>query len=590
MTNDKIHFKENLNIYFGLLRNYKWHAAGLVLFILYIEATFTIDRFLFKILIDEGTKFTAGTIEAASYTTTLFWLLIAYAIFAGLRGIVKWLHMHLLARLDSGLMRDLKRKYFNHILHLSTRFHTSNKTGSLISRLIRGSGAVERMTDVFVFNGLPLLFSFAVVVASLFYFDALSAIIACVVVFTFVTYSWFINKMQEPANLVANDQEDREKGTIADFFTNIDSIKYFGKEKRIKKIYSKISENTKRALVHNWDYFRWLDSGQTTILSIGTLLILISPVFKLLSGEITIGTVVFIYTVYSNLIGPMFSFVHGIRNFYRSMADFESLFQYGRVTNEIKDRKDAPQLNVKKGTISFENVTFKYHNRPILKNFTLEIPRNYKVALVGPSGAGKSTIVKLLYRLYDINDGRITIDGKDISKVRQESLRGELSIVPQECILFDDTIYNNIAFSRKRATREEIFRAIKFAQLDKIIKHFPHKEKTIVGERGVKLSGGEKQRVSIARALLANKKILVLDEATSALDSETEHEIQQDLERLMQGRTSIIIAHRLSTIMKADNIVVMDKGQIVQQGTHNELIRKPGIYKKLWNLQKGGYV
>jgi len=223
-------------------------------------------------------------------------------------------------------------------------------------------------------------------------------------------------------------------------------------------------------------------------------------------------------------------------------------------------------------------------------NFNLSIKKNEKVALVGHSGCGKTTLVKLLYRLFDVNSGKILIDGKDIRDFKQESLRGELSIVPQEAILFDDTIYNNIRFSNPKASRKDVLRAMKFAQLDRFVQNLPKKENTIVGERGVKLSGGERQRVSIARALLANKKILVLDEATSSLDSMTEHEIQKDLFRLMEGRTSIIIAHRLSTIMQTDKIIVMENGKIVQIGKHKNLIRKRGPYRVLWELQKGGYI
>ena len=225
-----------------------------------------------------------------------------------------------------------------------------------------------------------------------------------------------------------------------------------------------------------------------------------------------------------------------------------------------------------------------------MKDFNLKIKPEEKVALVGHSGCGKTTLVNLLNRLYDVDSGKILIEGNDIRDFKQESVRSETGIVPQECILFDDTIYNNIKFADPKASKKEILDAIKFAQLDKIIGNFPKKENTIVGERGVKLSGGEKQRVSIARAILANKKILVLDEATSALDSETEHEIQKSLQKLLQGRTSIIIAHRLSTIMSADRIIVMKNGKIIQQGRHEDLIKQQGEYKKLWNLQKGGYI
>ena len=314
------------------------------------------------------------------------------------------------------------------------------------------------------------------------------------------------------------------------------------------------------------------------------------PFKRFLNGQITVAEIIFIYTVYGNIVSPLYHFVSGIRGYYKSMIDFESLFKYEEIQNEIKDSPKAKELNVSKGRIEFRDVSFSYKNRKVIDGLNIKIPAGKKVALVGSSGAGKTTIVKLLYRLYDIESGEILIDGESIKNFRRESLRGELSIVPQECILFDDTIFNNIAFSRPEASKEEVMNAIKLSQLDRIVEKLPNKEDTIVGERGVKLSGGERQRVSIARAILADKKILVLDEATSSLDSETESEIQRALAVLMKGRTSIIIAHRLSTIMSADTIVVLDKGKVVQTGNHQKLISEEGIYKKLWNLQKGGYI
>ncbi len=281
----------------------------------------------------------------------------------------------------------------------------------------------------------------------------------------------------------------------------------------------------------------------------------------------------------------MFGFVNGIRNFSRSMADFQELFEYGKVQNEIIDKPDAKKINIKNGEIEFKNILFKYGKRKIFENFRLKINPNEKVALVGHSGSGKTTLIKLLYRLYDVDSGNIFIDNIDIRDFKQESLRSELSIVPQECVLFDDTIFNNVKFSKPNATRREVMKAIKFAQLDKVISLFPHKENTIVGERGVKLSGGEKQRVSVARAILADKKVLILDEATSSLDSETEHEIQKDLVKLLEGRTAIMIAHRLSTIMNADKIIVLKDGKMIEEGIHSELIKKKGMYYKLWSYQ-----
>jgi ATP-binding cassette, subfamily B, heavy metal transporter len=396
--------------------------------------------------------------------------------------------------------------------------------------------------------------------------------------------------MQQESNVIANNVEDVEKANISDFFTNIDSIKHFGKEKVIKKKFGNFTEKTRLAILNNWNYFRWLDSGQMFILATGLFFMVWFPMLRFLDGEITIGTIVFIYTIYGNLIGPLFGFVHGIRQFYRSMADFESLFQYGKIENDIKDKPNAKRLVIKKGEVEFRNLDFMYHKKELFNNFNLKVPPKTKVAFVGHSGSGKSTLVKLIYRLYDVQRGAILIDGNDIKDFNQESLRGELSIVPQEAVLFDDTIYNNIKFSNPSASRDQVFAAMKFAQLDELVEDLPDKEKTVVGERGVRLSGGEKQRVSIARAILANKKVLVLDEATSALDSKTEHEIQKDLEKLMKGRTSIIIAHRLSTIMYADLIVVLEKGKIIQMGKHRTLINQKGKYKELWNLQKGGYI
>ena len=331
-------------------------------------------------------------------------------------------------------------------------------------------------------------------------------------------------------------------------------------------------------------------SGHGIIFIVALIGLLYFPLIKLINGEITIGTIAFIYTIYLGLTGPLGRFTWHLRSFFNSIADLDSLSFYTELENEIKDKSDAKELKVKLGEIEFDNVSFKYKNRYIIKNMSLKIAPNEKIALVGHSGSGKTTIVKLLYRLYNLNKGKIIIDGKDITNLKQESLRGEMSIVPQEGILFNDTIENNIKFSKPNATKKEVFSALKKAQFYSFVKSIPEKENTFVGERGIKLSGGEKQRLSIARAILANKKILVLDEATSALDSKTERDIQKALNKLMEGRTAIIIAHRLSTIMHADKIVVMNKGKIVQIGKHNELIRQNGIYKELWKLQKGGYI
>jgi len=587
---ERIDFKYNLKVYFELLKKYKALFIVLLVIVLIVEATNVADRFLFKVIIDNCTNFGAGILGSAALTKILIAVALVYLGIILARVIGKWFVLTFVNKLEAGLVMDTKIKFFNHMITLSHKFHTNNKTGSMISRLSRGGRAVERMTDIFVFNIAPMIFQLIIVSVSLMVFDLTTGIAILITAVVFIIYSYIIQQIQKPSSMKANDVEDLEKGKIADIFTNIDSIKHFGKEEYIKEKFKQYTDDTRFWTKKNWDYFRWLDSGQSLILSVGTFLLLYIPLTQYLDNKISLGTIVFIYTVYGTLMGPLFSFVHGMREYFRVMIDFQSLFEYNKVEQEVKDKSNAPLLDIKDGTIEFDNITFRYGQRKIFEEFTLKIPKNNKIALVGHSGSGKSTLVKLLYRLYDIDKGTIRVDGIDIRDVQQEPLRAEMSIVPQECVLFDDTIYNNISFSKPNATHEEVLNAIKFAQLDKIIQEFPKKAETIVGERGVKLSGGEKQRVSIARAILANKKILVLDEATSSLDSQTEHDIQVALEKLMKGRTTIIIAHRLSTIMKADKIIVLRKGMIVQSGTHKQLIKKPGEYRKLWNLQKGGYI
>ncbi|MFH1173677.1 MAG: ABC transporter ATP-binding protein [archaeon] len=581
--------KYNLRVYGQLLKRYRWLIAIMILLIIILEASYVADRLIFKYVIDKITAFAEGALGKDLLIAALLFLAGIYLIIFLVRVVLRWTNMHCINRLETRLIFDLKQKFFNHLINLSYSFHTSNKTGSIISRLVRGGSAIERMTDVFVFNLLPFLVQLIVIGGSLLVLDPLSALVMTLTAIVFIIFNYLTMKTQLKAYTAMNNQEDYEKAQISDFFTNVESIMYFGKQKDVMGKYQNVSTETKKATLHAWNHWRFISAGQVFILGIGTLILVYTSINSFLANRITIGTLVFTYATFTSFTGVLYSFVHGMRDYNRAIADFESLFQYGKVQQEITDSPGARQLLVNEGTITFQNVTFKHKGRKILDRFSLRIPKNKKVAIIGPSGAGKTTIIKLLYRFYDPAEGTIRIDDKNIKDVTQESLRSELSIVPQECVLFDDTILNNIAFSSPAASREEVDRAMRFAQLDKIIEQFPNKDQTIVGERGIKLSGGEKQRVSIARALLANKKILILDEATSSLDSSTEHDIQRDLFKLMQHRTSIIIAHRLSTIMHADIIVVINNGRIVQQGTHKQLIKKKGLYKTLWELQKGGY-
>ncbi|MFP4568356.1 MAG: ABC transporter ATP-binding protein [Candidatus Woesearchaeota archaeon] len=585
-----IDFKYNFKLYWEFVRKYKLIIVFALLLILFFQVFHVLERYLFKILTDRASEFLAESISKDVFMQVLVTIAIVFLSLLFIQVIFRWVWLSLINKFESSAMLDLKKRMFDHVIHLDHEFHTNNKTGSMISKLIRGAGAVERLSDVFLFNFAPLLFQIVVVSGSIFLFDTSSAIVVLVTITVFIVFSLYVNKKQQKANMAANDAEDAEKAVISDYLTNIESIKYFGKETVVKRNFFNFGSKTKDAVLRHWNYFRLLSAGHSLIIGLGIFFLIYFPVQKLLVGDMSVGTIIFIYTSFGVMMGHLWGFDHGLRGFYRSMADFESLFKYYRAQKTIVDKVGAKNLKITKGHIVFDDVSFKYKKKFVLKNFTLDIPPKSRVALVGPSGSGKSTLVKLLYRLYDVSKGSILIDGKNINDVRQESLRSELSIVPQEAVLFDDTLYNNIAFSRASAIRKDVMRAMKFAQLDKVVANFPLKEQTVVGERGVKLSGGEKQRVSIARALLAGKKVLVMDEATSALDSSTEFEIQKDLDKLMKGKTSIVIAHRLSTIMKSDLIIVMDKGKIVQKGNHDDLIKEEGLYKKLWSLQKGGYI
>lgn len=590
--NKKINFKYNLSEYWNLLEKNKIMFFIVFIIAFIITGLGMIENYLFKIIIDDGTDFTSEIITKNQLIETLTIVAIIFLTTIIIRSLLEWSKHHYIIKLESNLMFRLKEKYFRHIIKLSHKFHATHKTGSLISRMNRGAYAIESLTDIFIFNFAPFLFGIIVVAFSIFYFDKISTIIIFAIATVFISYSILIQKIQQKSRLELNSSSDTEKGSISDIITNIDSIKYFGKEKFIEKKYKELIEDIKNKFIKYCGYYRWFGAGQILILGLGTFSIIYLPLRNFLNGTITLGTIVFIYTAYGKLATPMFRFVGGIKGFYRSLADMQDLFEYGKIKNEIKNQPNAKKLEIQKGEIEFKDVSFHYEKKKAfcLDNFNLKIKPNEKIAFVGHSGCGKSTLLKLLYRFYDVQKGEILIDQKKIKKFKQESLRQELSIVPQECILFDDTIFNNIKFANPKAKKEDVFKAIKFAQLSKVIEKFPDKENTIVGERGVKLSGGEKQRISIARAILANKKILVLDEATSALDSKTEFEIQKSLKKLLNNRTSIIIAHRLSTIMNADRIIVMKKGKIIQEGKHKELIKTKGEYQKLWNLQKGGYI
>jgi ATP-binding cassette, subfamily B, heavy metal transporter len=594
---ENIDLKYNLRVLWSFLKKYRSTFFWVILIIFAIEINSFIDNFVFKYLIDQAALFTAEQITAA-----LFGKIIVYTVlfFLGLKliGAYLWyLNINVVNKLESRLMNDIEKKSFWHIITLSYRFHINKKTGSIISQFTRGVNKVESFADAFIFNFVPVVFRMVLSVSVIFYFDAVTAICLIVMTLLFIIAGVYITNKQKLPQNITNYHEDNLKQNLSDVFTNIETVKYFAKEKSTLTYFSKLSAKLRDARYKFWNYFAIFSAIQTIILALGMSAIFYFSFNGFISGRLTMGSIILIYAAVWKLIPQLFGLIHGYRQFIRSSVDVDALFKMFKEKNEVRDARNAKKIDVKNANIEYENVSFAYPKKCksgskgcfAIQNLNLKIKKNTKVALVGPSGGGKSTVVKMLYRLFDLDNGKITIDGQDVSKVTQESLRDSMSVVPQEPILFDNTIWFNIAYANPKASRKDIWKAIKFAQLDKFIRRLPDKERTIVGERGVKLSGGEKQRVSIARALLADKKILVLDEATSALDSETEKEIQNDLAKLMKGRTTMIIAHRLSTIMKADIIVVLKGGKIIEQGTHKELTNQQGgLYRRLWMLQQGG--
>ncbi len=528
---------------------------------------------------------------AASTTVLLatpVMLILAYGLGRIMMIIFNQIRDVLFVNVGQHAVRSLSNRAFAHTHKLSLSYHLERQTGGHARAIERGVDAVELIIRMGLLNSIPTLVEFGLIAVVLSWYIGWEFVV--VVAVTILIYIWFTIRASEWRVSIIREltKADNEAGTKAvDSLLNYETVKYFGNEKLEQKRYDTSREQYEAAAIKTHYSLGMLNAGQALIFTAGLTICMLIAGARVAAGQFTIGDFVMINALLIQLYQPLHLMGTIYRAIRQSLVDLENLFGILNTKPEIIDMPGAKALNVDKGHIRFEGVNFSYDvERPIIKDVSFDVPAGQMVAIVGPSGAGKSTISRLLFRFYEPLGGAIKVDGQDIAEVTQASLRKAIGVVPQDTVLFNDTIYYNIAYGNPDASRDEVIMAAKMAHIHDFILDLPKGYDSLVGERGLKLSGGEKQRVAIARTILKAPPILMLDEATSALDSYTEKEIQAALDEVAQNRTTLVIAHRLSTIIHADNIIVLEKGGIAEQGNHGELLKKNGLYAGLWARQR----
>ena len=508
-------------------------------------------------------------------------LRLATTLFTDLRDMI-------FARVTQGMIRKISIEAFRHLHNLSLRFHLERQTGGVTRDIERGSQGISAIINYLLFRIAPTLIEILLVGAILLVqFDWVFAAITVGVVLIYMAMTIAITEWRTKYRRQMNELDSIATTRAVDSLINYETVKYFGNEKFETERYNTSMERWQDAAVKSQNSLSLLNTVQAFIIATGVTLVLWRASAGVVSGQLSLGDLVMINAFLVQIFLPLNFLGVMYREIKQSITDIERMFKLLTQNLEVRDQENAAALQVAGGAVRFDDVSFAYDpERPILQGVSFEIPAGRTVAVVGASGSGKSTLVRLLFRFYDVTGGSIRIDGQDIRDVTQESLRAAIGIVPQDTVLFNDTLYYNIAYGRPDATREQVVEAARAAHILHFIESLPKGWDTVVGERGLKLSGGEKQRVAIARTLLKNPAILVLDEATSALDSRTEKIIQAELREVMKNRTSLTIAHRLSTIIDADEILVMEAGRIIERGRHEVLLAMRGHYAHMWEMQQ----
>lgn len=515
-------------------------------------------------------------------------LLLAYGLARLMTVVFQELREALFARVKMRATRVVALETFKHLHALSLRFHLERQTGGLSRVIERGVKGIEFLLNFTLFNILPTLLEIVLVCGLLWnLFDWRFALVTFVTIASYIAFTLYVTEWRLKYRRQMNAKDTEANTKAIDSLLNFETVKYFGNESHESERFDQAMRGYENAAVRSLTSLSLVNIGQGGIIAAGLVLLMGMAAQGVINGSMSVGDFVLVNTYLIQLYLPLNFLGFVYRQIRQSLTDMEDMFSLLKVPEEVSDKPGAAALDVQDGDLRFEGVMFGYdERRPILKDVSFHVPSGHTLAIVGSSGAGKSTISRLLFRFYDVNGGAISVDNQDIRDVTQETLRAAIGIVPQDTVLFNDTVYYNIAYGRPGASRQEVEQAARMAQIHNFIAGLPDGYETVVGERGLKLSGGEKQRVAIARTILKEPRILLFDEATSALDTATEREIQGSLKEVSRGRTTLIIAHRLSTVVDADEILVMDHGQVVERGTHTALLDQQGVYAEMWARQQ----